>query len=63
MYNEEQFLQEHYINMSRMILRYTIEKFLETNGKMFLRGEVLLSSSFDRNTGLAEKIAGCKEYL
>ena len=39
-YNEEEFLQEHYIKMSRMMLRYTIEKFLETNGKMFLRGEV-----------------------
>ena len=38
--NEEEFLQEHYIKMSHMMLRYTIEKFLKTNGKMFLRGEV-----------------------
>ena len=35
---EEEFLQEHYIKMPRTLLRYAIEKFLETKRKIYLKG-------------------------
>ena len=37
---EEEFLQEHYIKMPRMLLRYAIEKFTKTRRKMYLKDQV-----------------------
>ena len=37
---EEEFLEEHYLKMQRIMLRYAIERFPETRRKMYLKGQV-----------------------
>jgi len=37
---EEEFLEEHYLKMPRIMLRYAIERFPETRRKMYLKGQV-----------------------
>ena len=37
---EEEFLQEHYQEMPRTMLRYAIERITEARRKMYLKGQI-----------------------